>query len=330
MSAPPNAPLVLDSHVDIRWPSPPDWTLDGAMCVDLPKMIAGGVSATTFIAYVPQGPRDAVGLAAASARAIAMLEHIRARADGRASRFCAIPDEVELPGPPAVLSAVENGHAMGLDLGNIARWRQLGACYLTVTHDGHNLLSDSARPKRNLGDGDALHGGLSALGRAAMIEMNRVGLMIDLSHVSKAGMMQAAGLSRAPVAVTHTACNAICPHPRNLDDEQLDVVRATGGIAQVTAVAAFLRRTPPNTPSQATVADLVDHVDHAVRRIGLDHVGISSDFDGGGGVQGWMNAGETPNVTAELRRRGYGPREIGLLWSGNFLRVWRAVLRGAG
>lgn len=325
-----SAPLILDSHVDIRWPAPPDWTLNGAMCVDLPKMIAGGVSATTFIAYVPQGPRDAVGLAAAAARALAMLEHIRARADGRASRFCATPDEVEQDGPPAVLSAVENGHAMGLDLGNIARWRALGACYLTVTHDGHNMLSDSARPKRNLGDDETLHGGLSALGRAAVLEMNRVGLLIDCSHVSKAGMMQAAALSRVPIAVTHTACTAICPHPRNLDDEQLDVVRASGGIAQVTAVAAFLRATPPNEPSRATVADLVDHVDHAVRRIGLDHVGISSDFDGGGGVQGWMNASETPNVTAELARRGYGPREIGLLWSGNFLRVWRAVLRGAG
>ena len=325
-----SAPLILDTHVDIRWPSPPDWTLNGTMCVDLPKMSAGGVSGTVFIAYVPQGPRDGVGLAAAATRALAMLEHIRNRADARASRFCATPDELEWPGPPAVLSAVENGHAMGHDLGNIARWRALGACYLTVTHDGHNLLSDSARPRRNLGDADALHGGLSALGRAAVAEMNRVGLMIDCSHVSKAGMMQAAQLSRAPVAVTHTACAALCPHPRNLDDEQLDMVRAVGGIAQVTAVAAFLRPTPPNTPSQATVADLVDHVDHAVRRIGLDHVGISSDFDGGGGVQGWMNAAETPNVTAELARRGYGPREIALLWSGNFLRVWRAVLRGAG
>jgi membrane dipeptidase len=143
-------------------------------------------------------------------------------------------------------------------------------------------------------------------------------------------MMQAAGLSRVPIAVTHTACSALCPHPRNLDDEQLDVMRAVGGVAQVTAVAAFLRPTPPNEASRATVSDLVDHVDHAVRRIGLDHVGISSDFDGGGGVEGWMNAAETPNVTAELARRGYGPREIALLWSGNFLRVWRAVLRGAG
>jgi membrane dipeptidase len=321
------SPLVLDTHIDIRWPSPPEWTQPTAQCVDLPKMLAGGVHAATFIAYTQQGPRDHVGHAAAAARAIAMLEHIRARADGTAARFCATPDEVEAPGPPCVLSAVENGYAMGLDLGRIAQWRRLGACYLTVTHDGHNALSDSARPKRNLGDEATLHGGLSPLGRAAIAEMNRVGLMIDCAHVSKPGMMQAAELSRVPVAVTHTACSALCPHPRNLDDEQLDMIRAVGGVAQVTAVASFLRAAPPNEPSRATVVDLVDHVEHMIRRIGLDHVGISSDFDGGGGVQGWMNAAETPNVSFELARRGYGPREINLLWSGNFLRVWRAVLR---
>jgi membrane dipeptidase len=140
-------------------------------------------------------------------------------------------------------------------------------------------------------------------------------------------MMQACEISRAPVAVTHTAAAALCPHPRNLDDEQLDALRATGGIAQVTAVASFLRPAPPNGAAQATVSDLVDHVEHMIRRIGLDHVGISSDFDGGGGVQGWMHAGETANITLELMKRGCTAREIGLLWSGNFLRVWRQVLR---
>jgi membrane dipeptidase len=160
--------------------------------------------------------------------------------------------------------------------------------------------------------------------------MNRVGLMLDLAHVSRAGMLQAAELSRAPVAVTHTACAALCAHPRNLDDAQLDAIRAVGGVAQITAVASFLRPAPPGGAAQASVADLVDHVEHAVRRIGLDHVGLSSDFDGGGGVAGWMHAGETPAVTLELMKRGYGPREIALLWSGNFLRVWRQVLRAAG
>jgi membrane dipeptidase len=219
---------------------------------------------------------------------------------------------------------------MGHDLGRLGQWRRLGAIYLTLTHDGHNDLSDSARPRKNLNDAESEHGGLSALGRAAIAEMNRVGLMLDCSHVSKAGMMQAAELSRTPIAVTHTACAALCAHPRNLDDEQLDMIRAVGGVAQVTAVASFLKPAGPNGVTQASVADLVDHVEHAIRRIGLDHVGISSDFDGGGSVAGWSSAAETHNITAELKRRGYGPREIGLLWSGNVLRVWRQVLRGAG
>ncbi|WP_328805665.1 dipeptidase [Sabulicella rubraurantiaca] len=325
--------MILDTHVDIRWPEPPDWTCESGMCVDLPRMRAGGVAGTVFIAFVPQGPRDFASLRAAQERAVAMLEHIRARADGATTHFCATPTEFEAAmraGIPAVLSAVENGHAMGHDLGLIAKWRGLGAIYLTVTHDGHNALADAAKPKPHLGDGPSEHGGLSALGRAAIREMNRVGLMVDCSHVSKAGMMQAAELSRVPVAVTHTACAALHPHPRNVDDEQLDMIREVCGIAQVTAVASFLRPTGPDGTSPSTVEDVADHVEHAVRRIGIEHVGISSDFDGGGGVSGWMHAGEMQNVSAALRARGYGERELALLWSGNFLRVWRQVLRGAG
>ena len=326
------ATLTLDTHIDIRWPDPPDATTETDRRVDFPKMLRGGLKAAVFIAYPPQAKRDAEGLAAASARAEAMLRHIRARADGITARFCATPDELEASfaaGLPAVLSAVENGYAMGHDLARIAAWRRLGALYLTLTHDGHNALADSARPRRNLNDSESEHGGLSPLGRAAIAEMNRVGLMLDCSHVSKAGMMQAAEFSRTPIAVTHTACAALCAHPRNLDDEQLDMIRAVGGVAQITAVASFLKAPGANGVTQASVADLVDHVEHAIRRIGLDHVGISSDFDGGGSVAGWSNAAETRNITAELERRGYGAREIGLLWSGNFLRVWRQVLRGA-
>jgi membrane dipeptidase len=151
--------------------------------------------------------------------------------------------------------------------------------------------------------------------------------MVDVSHVAKSGMMRAAEISRTPVVATHTACTALCPHPRGLDDEQLDMLRAVGGLAQITAVGAFLKQAPPNGMSHATVADLVDHIEHAVARIGLDHVGISSDFDGGGAVAGWASAAECGGITDELIRRGYGAREIGLLWSGNFFRVWRQVQR---
>jgi membrane dipeptidase len=330
------AVFTLDAHVDIRWPNPPDPRVEGPMRVDFPKMERGGLRGAVFIAYVPQGQRDAAGHAEAGARAEAMLRHIRNRADGVARRFCATAAAVEAAaeaGALAVLSAVENGYAMGSDLGAIGRWRALGACYLTLTHDGHNDLADSARPKPPLGDEAEEHGGLSALGRDAIGALNRSGMMVDVSHVSKAGMMQAAEVSRSPVVATHTACRALRDHARNLDDEQLDALRRVGGLVQITAVSAFLREPPPGSgaaAAEAGVEDMVDHVDHAVRRIGMEHVGLSSDFDGGGGVRGWENAAETGGLTAALRGRGYGPREIGLLWSGNFLRVMRAAEAAAG
>ncbi|WP_235907675.1 dipeptidase [Siccirubricoccus phaeus] len=318
--------LTLDTHVDIGWPNPPDPRTETKQQVDFPKMARGGMRAVVFIAYVPQGRRDAAGHEAAAARAEAMLHHIRERADGRAFRFCATPGELEAchaAGALGVLSAVENGYAMGRDLGAPTRWRALGACYLTLTHDGHNELADSARPRPALGDGPEEHGGLSAFGRQAVAALNAAGMLVDVSHVSKRGMLQAAALSRSPIVATHTACRALCDHPRGVDDEQLDALKAVGGLAQITAVGAFLRRVPDGQKNPASVEDMADHVDHAVRRIGIEHVGVSSDFDGGGGVIGWPDAAETPGLTAALRARGYGERELGLLWSGNFLRLWR-------
>ncbi len=325
--------FTLDTHVDIRWPNPPDPRVEGPMRVDFPKMERGRLRGAVFVAYVPQGRRDAAGHADAAARAEAMLRHIRGRADGEARRFCTTAAEVDAAaeaGALAVLSAVENGYAMGHDLGAVARWRALGACYLTLTHDGHNDLADSARPKPPLGDVEVEHGGLSPLGRDAIGALNRAGMMVDVSHVSKAGMMQAAEASRSPVVATHTACRALRDHPRNLDDEQLDALRQVGGLVQITAVSAFLRAAPSvggSAPAatEADVEDMADHVDHAVRRIGVEHVGLSSDFDGGGGIRGWENAAETGGLTAALRERGYGPHEIGMLWSGNFLQVMRAA-----
>jgi len=326
------ATLTLDTHIDIRWPDPPDATTETDRRVDFPKMTRGGLKAAVFIAYTPQGKRDAEGLAAAAARAEAMLRHIRTRADGSTRRFCTNAAELEAAheaGALAVLSAVENGNAMARDLSRLKLWRDLGAIYLTLTHDGHNDLADAARPKPDLGDAAQEHGGLSPLGRDAIREMNRVGLLVDVSHSAKSTMMQAAEFSRAPIAATHSCCRALCDHPRNLDDEQLDMLRATGGLVQITALDAFLRAAPPGGKSPATIKDMVDHVDHAVARIGLDHVGLSSDFDGGGGIPGWKDASETANLTAELHARGYGAREIDLLWSGNFRRLLRQVQRTA-
>jgi membrane dipeptidase len=318
--------LVLDTHIDIRWPDPPDPLNETPQQVDFPKMARGGMHAAVFIAYVPQGKRDEAGHAAAGARAEAMLRHIRTRADGAARRFCATAAEVEAAhaaGAQVVLSAVENGYAMGRDLSAIARWRALGAIYLTLTHNGHNDLSDSAIPRKELGDAVVEHHGLSPLGRQAVAALNAAGMLVDVSHVSKAAMLQAAECSRVPVVATHTACRALCDHPRGIDDAQLDALKATGGLAQITAVPGFLMKVAEKQKNPAGVEAMADHVDHAVRRIGIEHVGLSSDFDGGGGVAGWNNAAETPALTAALAARGYGARELGLLWSGNFLRLMR-------
>jgi membrane dipeptidase len=230
-------------------------------------------------------------------------------------------EDAAAAGITAVIPAVENGYAIGADLGRIQRLRELGACYITLTHNGHNRVADSAIARRDLNDAEAEHGGLSAFGRAAVAEMNRVGLLVDVSHVSRAGMLQAAELSRTPIVATHACCRALCDHPRNLDDSQLDVLKATGGLLQVTAVPSFLRL--GGKVASVSVADFVDHIDHAVRRMGVGHVGIGSDFDGGGEMQGWHDASESRNVTAELVVRGYDEEAIAALWGGNFLRVMR-------
>lgn len=321
--------LTLDTHIDIPWPTGPDAFQDGARRVDLPKMLRGGVAAGCFAAYVPQVARNAQSETAAYERAVAMLHAIRSmgRSEGGiTARVAVTVAEIEAAkrdGVLAIVPAVENGFAAGTDLSRLAQFRGLGARYLTLTHNGHNALADSCNPRKDLGDAGIEHDGLSALGRAAIAELNRLGMLVDVAHVSRNAMLQAAEVSRTPVVSTHSCIRALCNHPRNMDDEQLDALRDVGGVVQVTAVAAFLRHEAK--PEAVSVADFADHIDYAVRRIGIEHVGISSDFDGGGGFTGWHDASESANITAELVRRGYDSQAIAALWGGNFLRVLRVA-----
>ena len=319
--------LVLDTHIDIPWPESTGagFTEATKRCVDLGKMRAGGVAAGCFAAFVPQGRCDEVGHAAAVTRAQQMLGFIRTMG-GEGTRTASTADEIEAAWRdrvPAVVPCVENGHALGGEPSNVAALRAQGVIYVTLTHNGHNALADSAIPRADLGDGPTRHGGLSEIGRAAIVEMNRHGVMIDIAHASRDTVRQAAEASRTPIVSTHSCVRALCDHPRNLDDAQLDLLRAVGGVIQVTTVPAFVR--PQGKAETVTVADLLDHIDYAVARIGLEHVGIGSDFDGGGGVVGWRHAGESGAMTAGLLSRGYDAAAIGLLWGGNFLRVLRAV-----
>jgi membrane dipeptidase len=321
------ATLTLDSHIDIPWPNGADPFGETERHVDLPKMRAGGLDAGCFVAFVPQGPRTAEDAQQATARALAMLETINAMGatrNGITARVCRCAGEVEQAGRDgalAIIPSVENGHAIGEDLAMLERFRALGVAYITMTHNGHNRLADSANPRRDLGDAPTLHGGLSALGRDAVAEMNRLGILVDVSHVSRQAMLQAVAESRVPVVATHSCAAALCDHPRNLDDFQLDTLRDTGGLVQITAMPPFLRAR--GRSDTVGVSDFVDHIDYVVRRIGIAHCGISSDFDGGGAITGWRHAGESGNMTAELVRRGYDENEIAALWGGNFLRLMK-------
>ncbi len=317
--------LTLDTHIDIPWPHGPSAFEVGTRHVDLPKMRAGGLDVGFFAAYVPQQRRTPENEQAAYERAIGMLQSIRAMGASRndiTARVTATVAEIRAAkrdGVLGVVPCVENGFSIGSDLSRLREFRALGARYLTITHNGHNALADAAIPRPDLGDGLAEHGGLSALGRDAIGELNRLGMLVDVSHISHDAMLQAAAMSRTPVVATHSCVKALCEHPRNMDDEQLDVLKATGGVIQITAVSAFLR--DKAKPEQVGPADFADHIDYAVNRIGIDHVGISSDFDGGGWFAGWKDASESANIPGELARRGYGRDALAALWGGNFLRV---------
>jgi membrane dipeptidase len=325
--------LTLDSHVDIPWPTSPDPFGQTDRHVDLPKMRAGGLDAACFVAFVPQGARTPQNGTDAAERAFAMLETIRGMAttrNGITAMLCSTADQVEQAkrrAALAIMPVVENGHAIGDELGRLAQMRALGVVYITLTHNGHNMLADSANPRRDLGDPETIHGGLSPLGREAVVEMNRLGIVVDVSHVSRQSMLQAVELSAAPVVASHSCAAALCAHPRNLDDLQLDALRATSGLVQITAMPPFLRA--KGRFDSVKVGDFVDHIDYVVQRIGLAHCGISSDFDGGGAIMGWKDASESQNLTDELVRRGYGEAEIAALWGGNFLRVMREAERHA-
>ncbi|HWA80777.1 MAG TPA: membrane dipeptidase [Acetobacteraceae bacterium] len=321
--------FTIDTHIDIPWPDRGDAFGPSERRVDLAKMQAGGLKAGCFAAYVPQGPRTAEAERAAFARAQAMLAAIGAMAGSRNgihARIARSAAEIEAAaeeGALAIVPAVENGYAIGTELDRLDALAALGARYLTLTHNGHNALGDAAIPRADLGDAASLHGGLSEFGRAAIARLNALGMLVDVSHAAKSTMLEAISLSQSPVVATHASIHAICPHPRNLDDEQLDALAATGGVVQITAVPAFLRAHAKE--NEVGPADFADHVDYAVRRIGIAHVGISSDFDGGGGFRGWHDAAESPNITEELMSRGYDEAALRLLWGGNFLRALRAA-----
>ena len=321
--------ITLDTHCDINlknFTNQNNYTENTDSQVNLPKMINGGLDVAWFIVFTGQGSLNKNGYKRAYKNAIDKFEAIHRLVEEYA------PDQIELAlseedvyrinakGKKIAMIGVENAYPLGEDLSNIEKFYNLGARYMSLAHNGHSQFSDS-----NTGEEDNIwmHNGLSDKGKEAILEMNRLGIMIDVSHPSKEAIRQMIEISNAPVIASHSSARSLCNHSRNLDDEQLDWIKKNGGVVQTVALAGYLR--DDISTELVSVKDLVDHIDYMVKRIGIDHVGISSDFDGGGGIQGWSDASETFNVTKELLKRGYTKEEISKIWSGNLLRVLTEV-----
>jgi len=377
--------ITIDTHNDININNFTDsinYTQRLETQVNLPKMEEGGLDVTWLIVYTGQDTLTTEGYAKAEKNAMDKFDAIH--------RLCEkiAPDKIEMAltsqdvrrinsaGKKVAMIGVENAYPMGVDLKNFEKYHELGARYVSLSHNGHSQFSDS-----NTGEKDNiwLHNGLSELGKIAVKEMNRLGIIIDVSHPSKEAMIQMIEHSKAPIIASHSSARALCDHSRNLDDEQLMLMKENGGVVQTVAFSSYLNTSKDkvyesfieevleqvadsmnlewyprpqffslndsqqnafmenypkvkkigvsiadkraDAPPMVDVSDLIDHVDYMVKLIGIDHVGISSDFDGGGGIKGWSDASETLNITLELVKRGYTEEDIAKLWGENLLRV---------
>jgi len=369
------AAITIDTHNDILgdWGTPEVDPCTGTdMRVDIPKMVAGGLDVTFPAVYVGQGPRTPEGNEAVKEAALEKFAAIHRVAEEMCPERVAIAYRADDVG--RIISegkrvygiGIENGYALGHDLSLVARYFDLGARYITLTHSGHNDIGDSSTPRSGP---EEEHGGLSDFGKEVVREMNRLGIMIDISHVSDNTARDVFALSAAPVIASHSGARALADSPRNLSDELLQLLRENGGVIQVVALGSYLEDDPPEKAEAVDalrrelglmergamrnisdemretyrnrmeeiearwpgpdVSVFVDHIDYVKRLVGVDHVGIGTDFDGGGGIPGFNDASEAGNVTVELVRRGYSDEEIEKIWGGNLLRVWREVERVA-
>jgi len=325
--------LTLDTHVDIPGAQYATEALDPGidnpkLKCDLVKMNKGGVDGVFLAVFVGQKKRDTEGYKNAYESAMVKFEAIHRLTEKMYPQRCKLatsPGDVERiakTGKRVVMIGIENGFAIGKDVSNVERFYNLGARYITLSHNGHNDICDSCNPRKKLGDKKAEHNGLSEFGEKVVAEMNRLGMIADVSHISVKSFYDLIKVSKAPIIASHSGCRALADHPRNLDDEQLKALARKGGVIQIVALGGFLKL---GSPPPADVKIYVDHIDHAVKVAGIEHVGIGTDFDGGGGIAGFNDHSEALNVTIELVRRGYSEEDISKIWGANFLRVWREV-----
>jgi membrane dipeptidase len=364
--------LTIDSHTDtpLRFRNP-DFDIgmrndprQGGGKLDLPRMKEGGLDAAFFAVFLGQGPRNPDAYEIARNRAESIFKNVYNAVEQypELAEIALTPDDayrLKKEGKRAIFIGLENGYPIGLDLEYVEKYYDMGARYITLSHTRNNDICDSSTDPNGYE-----HRGLSEFGRQVVAEMNRLGMMIDVSHISDEAFFEVIKLSNAPVIASHSNARAICDNPRNLSDDMLEGIAQNGGVVQVCVLSAYVappianpaRDSAQNAlrikyrnfenlsdeesanatrewyaidekyPRQlATVSELVDHIDHIVRVAGINHVGIGTDFDGGGALADCFDVTEMGNITLELARRGYSKKEIEKIWGGNFMRVFREV-----
>ncbi|MAC08870.1 MAG: membrane dipeptidase [Rhodobiaceae bacterium] len=366
--------LTLDSHIDI----PFDYMINPEhdpgnntdMQVDFQKMLEGNLDGGFFIVYVGQSELNKNGYQEAKEKAIIKFNAINKMVEKYPNKIVLVksPEEVyEAKRDKKLFAAIgiENGYVIGEDIELLKYYYDLGARYMTLSHIGHNQISDSSLPKKSLNNDIEMHGGLSNFGKITVKKMNELGMMIDISHVSDKSALQAIKLSHHPVIASHSGARSVADHPRNIPDNIIREIAKKGGVVQVVAFSSYVKVNKKRTESIINLRDsiltmtgdnnfipekhmklieykngmdkinkefplpgidsFIDHIDHIVDLVGIDYVGISSDFGGGGGIEGWSNASQTFNITNSLLLRGYSKDEVNKIWSENFLRVWKNV-----
>lgn len=317
--------IIIDSHNDSAlWYNHPngDFGVTKGQ-VTFPMMKKGGLDAAFFAIYLEQGKRDATSLDSVfnlACNEIAMFKkYVKARE--KEAEFAYSPKDIARIkglGKSAVILAIENGYGIGDKLCRIDEFYKMGARYITLSHNGNNNICDASISKVG-----AEHKGLSSFGKEVIKRMNKLGMIIDISHASSKTVADVLNCSTAPIIASHSGAWAIKNHNRNLKDNEIKAIAAKGGVIQVATGRYFLSNLPKE---QVTVKHLADHIDHIVSMVGIEHVGLGTDFDGGGGVVGLENVSKMKSLTIELLKRGYTEQQLGLFWGGNLIRVWEKII----
>lgn len=357
--------LTVDTHCDTPMEfSDPAFDLgtrhqDG--CVDFPRMNEGGLHAEFFAVFIGQGPRDDSSFNKVHNEALTVFEAIHKNVEknsAMAGLALKADDAYSLKkeGKIAAFIGVENGYPVGKDLSRLGQYYGLGARYLTLSHSSNNDICDSSTDRKG-----PEHNGLSEFGKQVVGEMNRLGMMVDVSHISDKAFYDVLAATKVPVIASHSSCRALCESPRNLTDDMILALKENGGVIQICILSDYLKAPQPNPERDeafkglqekygnyqdlsdslkkivraeyrtiqkkyeklATVKDVADHIDHVVQVAGIDYVGIGTDFDGGGKVDGCSDVSQMKNITVELLRRGYSRAEIEKIWGANVMRVLR-------